>query len=158
MNDLIIGYYGAAFFGGGTYIKLSKKENEDFKIEKIHSAVPNYIPNGEKYIKVHDKISFKDKEGFSFIEDDDPRLISIYIKENLKIRKLIDLVQNINLDKMSKTKYNDEGILDGLCWEFFIKLDNKSYEIEGYEKMPRKLEEVIKYLESIAEDAELLKI
>ena len=42
-------------------MKLIKKKNGDFKIEKIHSAVPNYIPNGEKYIKVHDKISFKDK-------------------------------------------------------------------------------------------------
>ncbi len=157
MNDLIIGYYGAAFFGGGTYIKLSKKEIEDFKIERIHSAVPNYIPNGEKYIKIHDKISFKEKEGFHFIEDDDPRLISIYIKGNLKINKLIDLVKNINLEKMSKTEYNDEEVLDGLCWSFFIKLDNKTYKIEGYEDMPKKLEEVIKYMESIADDAEMEK-
>ena len=39
------------FFGGGTYYKLSKKDEEEkYKIEYSHSANPNIIPKAEEYI------------------------------------------------------------------------------------------------------------
>lgn len=150
MNDLIIGYYGAAFFGGATYLKLSKKENENYKIEKLHSAIPNHIPIAEKYIKIHDKLSFKDDMGYSIFDDNDPRFTSTYIEENLNINKLLEHLKNIDLENISKQKYYDEDILDGLCWDFFIKINSKSYNIKGYEKMSQELELIINYLDTIS--------
>ena len=42
---MIIGYYEQIFFGGGTYYKLSKKDEEvKYKIEYSHCAIPNNIP------------------------------------------------------------------------------------------------------------------
>ena len=47
---MIIGYYEQIFFGGGTYYKLSKKDEEEmYKIEYSHSANPNIIPKAEEY-------------------------------------------------------------------------------------------------------------
>ena len=38
------------FLGGGTYYKLSKKDEEEkYKIEYSHSANPNIIPKAEEY-------------------------------------------------------------------------------------------------------------
>ena len=34
MNDLIIGYYGVAFFGGGTYIKFLIRFSKKYKSGK----------------------------------------------------------------------------------------------------------------------------
>ena len=52
---MIIGYYSQSFFGGGYYYKISKKKDEkQYKIETVHSATPNYIPNADKYIKEYD--------------------------------------------------------------------------------------------------------
>ena len=40
---MIVGYYHQIFFGGGTYYKLSKKDNEDkYKFENTNYPITNY--------------------------------------------------------------------------------------------------------------------
>lgn len=148
-EKMIIGYYGQSFFGGGTYIKLStdKNKSDKYKIEYLHSAVPNYIENAEKYISKYETI---DIDSSCFYKDYKNKLTEKEIDENVHIIKLEEFINSINLKKMSKKEYNDEDVFDGLCWYFYIMENDKAYNINGYEKMPEKLKNIVKYLEKIA--------
>lgn len=147
-NKLIIGYYGQAFFGGGTYIKLSmNKSNDDrYKIEYLHSAVPNYIENAEDYITKFETIDIKKS---MYYNDYKKNIIEKWIEKNIYINELEVFVNSLNLEKIAKRIYNDDNVLDGLCWDFYILKNNKQYKISGYEDMPKELEKIIDYLEKI---------
>lgn len=149
-NKLIIGYYGQAFFGGGTYIKLSMNKNNDdrYKIEYLHSAVPNYIENAEDYITKFETIDIKKS---MYYNDYKKNIIEKWIEKNVYINELEVFVNSLNLEKIAKRIYNDDNVLDGLCWDFYILKNNKQYKISGYEDMPKELEKIIDYLNEIAE-------
>ena len=49
---MIVGFYSQVFFGGGTYYKLSKRDDEEkYKFEYCKAIMPNHIPGAEEYIK-----------------------------------------------------------------------------------------------------------
>ena len=60
-------------------------------------------------------------------------------------------MDRLSLEKIAKRIYNDDNVLDGLCWDFYILKNNKQYKISGYEDMPKELEKIIDYLNEIAE-------
>lgn len=145
MKDLIIGYYGQAFWGGGTYIKLTKRQNEDYKMEYVRSVMfPNYVPNAEKYIRSFERISFQSENGFDqpYTKDEDFSLTCRYLKENDEIRQIIQSLHDIDLSEMSKTEYYID-IFDSLNWSFFVQFDDQQYYIKGYVERPDELTEII---------------
>ena len=149
---MIIGYYSQSFFGGGYYYKISKKKDEkQYKIETVHSATPNYIPNADKYIKEYDVIRF-DNEFFDLKEIMNSKLQVKYINDNILIDRLINYLDSINLEKLSKKEYQDDSILDGENWSIYIEYTNKKYYIEGYEKQPKEIEKIFEKLYEISEN------
>lgn len=70
-------------------------------------------------------------------------------RKNIYINELEVFVNSLNLEKIAKRIYNDDNVLDGLCWDFYILKNNKQYKISGYEDMPKELEKIIDYLEKI---------
>jgi len=149
MNDIIIGYYGSSYFGGGTYIKLSKKENEKYKLEKISSKSPNYIPNADKYIKLHDTISFEESVQYPYIKDNDLRFKVYSIGESETILNLEKYLETINLEEISSKEYKKE-ILDGLWWKIFIKVDSREYSISGNGDFPEELRRIVEDLKNMS--------
>ena len=147
---MIIGYYEQAFFMGGTYYKLTKKDNEDkYKLEYSHSVVPNYIPNAEEYIKKYESLNLDDE----YFEG---KIKTEYIESNLDIEALIEYVLKCDWKRISKKKYDDKDILDGLGWDFYIEFENKKYLVSGYEKFPEEITEnqkekeiIISYIKKI---------
>jgi len=141
---MIIGYYEQAFFMGGTYYKLAKKDNEDkYKLEYSHSVVPNYIPDAEEYIKKYDSLNVDDE----YFEG---KIKTEYIESNLDIEALIEYVLKCDWKRISKKKYEDKDILDGLDWDFYIEFDNRKYLVSGYEKFPEEITKIIDALENIS--------
>ena len=141
---MIIGYYEQAFFMGGTYYKLTKKDNEDkYKIEYSHSVIPNYIPEAEEYIKKYDSLNV-DNEYF------EGKIKTEYIESNLDIEALIEYVLKCDWNRISKKKYDDKDILDGLGWDFYIEFENKKYLVSGYEKFPEEITKIIDVLKNIS--------
>lgn len=144
---MIIGYYEQSFFGGGTYYKLSKKDNESkYKIEYAHSAVPNYIPEAEKYIKMYENLQIKyDK----FCEEFADKIKIEYIDSNRKIKKIIDYIAKCNWKEISKKDYTDNVIDDGANWELYVEINNKKYYIKGYEDYPKEIKKITRELDRI---------
>lgn len=141
---MIIGYYEQAFFMGGTYYKLTKKDNEDkYKLEYSHSVVPNYIPNAEEYIKKYESLNLDDE----YFEG---KIKTEYIESNLDIEALIEYVLKCDWKRISKKKYDDKDILDGLGWDFYIEFENKKYLVSGYEKFPEEITKIIDVLKNIS--------
>lgn len=147
---MIIGYYEQSFFGGGTYIKLSRKENDDYKIESITSEVPNYIPDAEEYIKKHESIQKSEK--FSNFFGRKALLFGGNIIESVELQKFIGYIKTLDFKSLIEKKYYNQNILDGLSWEIFIELDEKTWHIQGYEDMPKEIEEIRKGLVNFVEN------
>ena len=146
---MIIGYYEQSFFGGGTYYKLSKKDEEaKYKIEYSHCAIPNNIPKAEEYIKKYDTLSLEDER---WKEDFEGKIKVHYIEMNPYIETLISYINKCDWESISKKEYRDDGILDGLGWDFFIEFNNKQFEIHGYEKFPEEVLKVLEILKNILE-------
>lgn len=147
-DKMIIGYYEQVFFGGGTYYKLSKKIEEiNYKIEYSHSAVPNYIPDAEEYIKKYETLEITDKYNK---EDFEGKIKVDYISECRDIEKLERYINKCDWNKISKKKYSDEEVNDGICWNFYIEFENQKYEIKGYEIMPKEISTARDILKSIS--------
>ena len=147
---MIIGYYEQSFFGGGTYIKLSRKENDDYKIESISSELPNYISDAEEYIKKHESIQKSEK--FSNFFGTKALLLGGNIIESVELQKFIGYIKTLDFKSLIEKKYYNQNILDGLSWEIFIELDEKTWHIQGYEDMPKEIEEIRKRLVNFAEN------
>ena len=147
---MIIGYYEQSFFGGGTYIKLSRKENNDYKIESITSEVPNYIPDAEEYIKKYESIQKSEK--FSNFFGTKTLLFGGNIIESVELQKFIGYIKTLDFKSLIEKKYYNQNILDGLSWEIFIELDEKTWYIQGYEDMPKEIEEIRKGLVNFVEN------
>lgn len=146
---MIIGYYHQIFFGGGTYYKLSKKENEDiYKFEYCHSAVPNHIPNAEEFIKSYQTLSIKDKS-FKEIES---KLMVKNIKSNTYINDIINIIKESDWDNIRKKKYTSDN-LDDVCWYFYIEDDeDHKYSINGYSVYPVEIENIYELLKKILQE------
>lgn len=146
---MIIGYYQQAFFGGGTYYKITKKDNENqYKIEYSHSAVPNNIPKAEEYIKKYEDLKMDDNKQKEYFKG---KIKTKYIETNSYIELLIKYINKCDWESISKKEYIDDGILDGLGWDFFIEFNNKQFEIRGYEKFPEEVLKVLNILKNISE-------
>lgn len=142
---MIIGYYHQLFFGGGTYYKLSKKiKDSKYKFEYCHSAIPNYIPDAEKYIKEYNTLSFKD-ERFKKL---DKKLIVKNIEFNNYINEIIEIVNNSDWTKISNQEYTSNN-LDDVCWDFYIEDENKKYFINGYSVYPIEIEKIYELFEKM---------
>lgn len=141
---MIIGYYEQSFFGGGTYYKLTKRDNEDkYKLEYSKSEVPNYIPNAEEYIKKYEILQVDNEyfEGKIKIE---------YIEPNLDIESIKEYALKCDWKRISRKKYEDNDILDGLGWDFYIEFGNQKYLLSGYEKFPEEIIKIVDMLENIS--------
>lgn len=147
---MIIGYYEQIFFGGGTYYKLSKKDEEiKYKIEYSHSANPNIIPKAEEYIKKYDTLNFENERRKEYFEG---KIKVDYIEMNSYIETLITYINRCDWENISKKEYRDDGILDGLGWDFYIEFNNKKFEIHGYEKFPEEVLKVLDILKNISKN------
>ena len=62
---------------------------------------------------------------------------------------LMNYIKEHNLTFIKE--YIDDGILDGLGWDFFIEFNNKQFEIRGYEKFPEEVLKVLNILKNISE-------
>lgn len=141
---LIISYYGQSFWGGGTYAKLTRQENEDYRTEYMRCIRrPNSVPGAEIYMRSFERIQFQDKRGFSLVEDNDPRLVCKSWPQNEKFQQFVDSVLQLDLEKISKEEYWDNDFLDGLVWFFFVQIDDRQYYMQGYVKMPPAIEKSI---------------
>lgn len=143
---MIVGYYHQVFFGGGTYYKLSKNSQESkYKFEYCHSAIPNYIPNAENYIKTDKTLSIKDYN-FRKIE----KKLKVYnIEFNDYINEIIEIVKNSDWNKISNQKYTSDN-LDDICWNFYIEDDeNDKYYISGYSVFPLEIEKIYSLFKNI---------
>lgn len=140
MVDLIVGYYGAAFYGGGTYFKLSKNaEEKQYKFEYCHQAVPNYIPKAEEYIKKYDTLKVEEERFKEYFEG---KIIEIYLDYNFDIEKIIRIVSNSNWDNISKNEYTSESF-DDVCWNFYFESKlSKNYFIQGYSVYPNEIKTI----------------
>lgn len=146
---MIIGYYEQSFFGGGTYYKLSKKDEETkYKIEYSHCSIPNNIPKAEEYIKKYDTLSLEEER---WKEDFEGKIKVDYIEMNSYIETLMTDINKCDWESISKKEYRDDGILDGLGWDFYIEFNNKKFEIHGYEKFPEEVLKVLEILKNISE-------
>lgn len=147
---MIIGYYQQIFFGGGTYYKLSKKDDKgEYKIEYSHSVVPNYIPEAELYIKKYDTLEIEDEREKVYFEG---RIKEKYIENNSKIEFLMKYITKCDWNKIVKKEYSDNDVDDGICWDFYIEFNNQKYEINGYEKFPKEVTKIVNILKSISEE------
>lgn len=145
---MIIGYYQQAFFGGGTYYKLTKKDDETkYKIEYSHSAVPNYIPEAEKFIKKYETLCIEDD---SLCECFEGKIRSKYLDVNKNIGKLVNYILKCNWEQICKMKYIDDDVYDGTNWELYIEINNKKYKIEGCEIYPKEIQRIIQNLDEIS--------
>ena len=141
---MIIGYYGAAFFGGGTYYKLSKKENEEkYKFEFCHSAVPNYIPNAEEFIKKYETLKIDEDR---FREKFEGKIIEKYLELNPEILEILDIINNCDWNYISSQIYTSDNF-DDVCWEFY--LDNNNKLIKGYSVFPNEIEKILRIFKII---------
>lgn len=146
---MIIGYYGQIFFGGGTYYKLSKKENEDkFKFEYIHTIVPNYISNAEEYIKKYETLEIEGiKKKEHFVGENKVA----YFETDPIIKEILYIVKNSNWDNISQKKYDSED-LDNENWDFYIEYETENnYFIKGYAVHPEEIEKIYSLLKKIKE-------
>lgn len=137
---MIIGYYGQIFFGGGTYYKLSKKENEDkFKFEYIHTIVPNYISNAEEYIKRYETLTIDGlKRNDCFVGEN----TVAYFEIDPIIKEILHIVKNSNWVDISNKKYDSEE-LDDENWDFYIECENGiKYFTQGYSVHPEEIEKI----------------
>jgi len=146
---MIIGYYHQIFFGGGTYYKLSKKDNENkYKFEYCHPFIPNYIPKAEEYIKKYDSLSV---EGERFEEYFKEKIIEMFLDYNSEIKRIIECCDNAAWAKISKRKYT-ANTLDDVCWDFYFENDsNTKYLIEGYSVYPKEIEMIYKIFKEMKE-------
>lgn len=144
---MIIGYYEQSFFGGGTYYKLSKRDNESrYKMEYSHSTIPNYIPEVENFIKEYETLKIEDD---NFCGNFEGKIKSKFIDSNKEIEELINYILKCNWKRISKEDYTDD-VDDGTNWELYIDIDNKRYHIDGYEKYPKEIQQVIKKLNELS--------
>ena len=150
MIIMIIGYYHQAFFGGGNYYKLSKRDNEDeYKFEYCQQAVPNYIPNAEKYIKKYDTLTIDDS--FHYKENFEGKIIEIYLEENQEIINILEIANNSNWESISKKEYTSDTF-DDICWSFYIELNNKQkFFIDGYSIRPKEIDTIYNIFKDIKE-------
>lgn len=144
---MIIGYYHQIFFGGGTYFKLSKRDNEDkYKFEFCHSAIPNYIPNAEEYIKKYDTLTINNERICSKIE-----ITEKYIDYNQYIKEIIKIIHTAEWNKISKTNYSNNN-LDDVNWCFYIRdEEDLEYIITGYAVYPKEVEQIYYLFKKIKE-------
>lgn len=134
---MIVGYYHQIFFGGGTYFKLSKKDNEDkYKFEYCHSAIPNYVPEAENYIQKYNTLELNDER----FQD---KIVIKYLELNFEIKRIIDILNTANWALISEKKYTSDE-LDDVCWEFYNEANNYSthYLVKGYSVYPKEIEEI----------------
>lgn len=145
---MIIGYYGQAFFGGGTYYKLSKQKSDDkYKFEYIRTIIPNYISNAEEYIKKYETLTIegiKKKEYFA------GKNKVVYLEKNSDIEKILNIIENSNWNSITNKKYDSEN-LDDENWDFYIDYENNNYFIEGYSVHPKEIEIIYSLFEKIKE-------
>lgn len=145
--NMIIGYYGQSFFGGGYYYKISKNKVETkYKFEMCHSEDPNDVPKGDKFIERYDTIKFSEED-----KKMNNKLVVKSLEKEVLIDQLIKYVKSIDLEKLSKKKYEDLDILDGENWSFYIEYEDNRYYIEGYENKPKEIENVLIMLYEIGE-------
>ena len=144
---MIIGYYGQSFFGGGTYYKLSKKENEDnFKFEYIHSIVPNYVINAEEYIQKYETLSFEEVRSKDYFKG---KVKIDLLKNNIYIDEIMNICKKANWEKISKKKYSNEN-LDDENWDFYIEFSQEQkYLISGYSIHPKEVEKIYNLFNSL---------
>lgn len=146
---MIIGYYHQVFFGGGTYFKLSKKEEEKkYKIEYCHQSVPNHIPGAEEYIKKVDTLKIEEERFKEYFEG---KIVEVYIESTPEIGKIIRIVNDTNWDYISKQEYTSDT-LDDVCWNLYIENDfGTNYMIDGYSVYPKEIETIYKTFNEMKE-------
>lgn len=144
---MIIGYYEEAYFDGGKYIKICQNEDDKYNIEWIYSKEPNYIPEADAFIKIKESILCSNE----FLDFFDKKQLCTELKEkeDEKVKHLIEYINSINLNKISRHKYDAKNVEDGTDWELFIELKGKEYYINGYERKPKQIIEILEYIEKI---------
>ena len=68
----------------------------------------------------------------------------------MDIEALIEYVLKCDWKGISKKKYDDKDILDGLGWDFYIEFGNQKYLLSGYEKFPEEITKIIDVLKNIS--------
>ena len=146
---MIIGYYDQIFFGGGTYYKLSKKDNEEkYKFEYCHQSVPNYIPKAEEYIKKYETLKVVDERFEKYFEG---KIVEIYLDNNSEIKSILEILNNTNWREVSKKEYIN-NTLDDVCWKFYIGNDlGTNYMINGYSIYPKEIEKIYNIFNQVKE-------
>ena len=146
---MIIGYYHQSIFGGATYFKLTKKDNEEqYKFEYCHQVVPNYIPNACDYIKKYDTLIIEEKRLQEYFQG---KIVKIDLVYNVEIKNIVDILNNANWDIIYKHEYTSEN-LDDVHWKFYIEdgLDKVIF-IDGYSVYPKEIDEIYNIFEKMKE-------
>lgn len=139
-----------AFSGGGTYFKLSKKNNEEmYKLEYCHQTVPNYIPDVEKYMKKYDTLRVEDNR---FKEYFYGKISEIYLNINQYIENILNIIDNTNWTNIIKTAYTSMN-LDDINWDFYIENGTKKevYK-QGYSVYPKEIGTILTIFKNMKDD------
>lgn len=118
-----------------------------YKIEYGHSAVPNFIPNADKYIKIYDTLEIE--EDFR-LEQFEGKIKVNHISENPDILYLLEYIVKCNWEIISKKEYKSND-LDGTNWYFYIEYENNKYIITGYEEIPEEINNIVCILKVLSE-------
>ena len=141
---------GKAFFGGGTYFKLSKRDNEEmYKFEYCHQSLPNYIPEAEKYIKKYDTLKVEDNH---FKEYFNGKISEVYLNINKNIKKIFKIINNTNWTNIIKKTYTSMD-LDDINWDFYIENGTKKevYK-QGYSVYPKEIVKILTIFKNMKDD------
>lgn len=146
-NSMIVGYYGAAFFGGAKYIKVYDYEGETF-LEGIGSGIPNLIRGASENLREGTLI--QEREGLSHYQREGAKIIrkAIPVAEKTRIEEYIKAV---NWDYLSEQEYTAK-CFDSLCWEVFIDYDGNANSVSGYHVVPDEVKGLVRLLEELLND------
>ena len=146
---MIVGYYGAAFFGGAKYIKVYDYEGETF-LEGIASGIPNMIRGTSESLR--ESTPIKERVDLSLYQREGARIIrkAMPVAEKTRIEEYIKAV---NWNYLSKQEYTAK-CFDSLCWEVFINYNGKARTVSGYHVVPDEVVGLVRLLEELLNDGQ----
>ena len=142
---MIVGYYGAAFFGGAKCIKIYDNSKGTAYFEHISCMIPNILKGADEGIK--DNLSIVKHIDLNRCFHENCKIIRNRVSSDRK-KRIEEYMDSIDWEYLSKQKYT-ASCFDSLCWELFINYKEKEYMLKGYHVVPEEIKTLIKYLDEL---------